>query len=669
MLSKKESQILKLLYENRHIYLTSKEIASELYVSERTARKYLHIVGDVIKKAHMGSIEAKQGQGYQLIIEEETLFEQFYQNEVNALPFSRDVTSIHEAKDRQYYILKQLFFEQSEVYVDKIATELFVSRSTVSNDLVEIKKLLKTYDIELKSKANKGIFVVGSEQRFRHFMMNYFFMNRLHDNFYTFSIYRNLLEGISIEEIVIIVLDECRESHLKLSDFIIYNIVLHIALAIKRIQSGFKIELDHSMHISQHSVEYQTALKIVERITVGIGMAFPIEEATYIAMHLQSKIASEFVFQKTPYNESEIREQLLTVLEEFDEETGYDLKHDTILIDGLMTHFTPLLLRLRNKTSIENPLFEEINGKYSRLFDLTIKYFSRMPVFQPYEVTKSEWAYLTIHLTAAVERYSNEHKPRILVICATGLGSSQMLKNRLDYELGSKILIEKVISYYEISEQELDEIDLIISTIHIPNMIHNIPTVYVSVFLDESDLKKINHELSHYKNVKQLINDNVETHLEEKDVQVALINQTFSPDLFLRLELPTTKDAVISQLLDCIENKEGQPINQVLSKQLKLREVYSSVAFSPYLAVPHPIEAVTNSAYAAVAIVPKGVFWDEEHPNIQLIVLLSPDKLGQVKLDKVSQMLVSIIEDDTYRQSLVKSSNYGEFIERFTKQL
>ena len=70
-----------------------------------------------------------------------------------------------------------------------IADELFVSRSTISNDLVEIKKLITPYQLELQSKSNKGIFIVGNEQNIRHFIMNYFFMERLHDNLFAFSMY------------------------------------------------------------------------------------------------------------------------------------------------------------------------------------------------------------------------------------------------------------------------------------------------------------------------------------------------------------------------------------------------------------------------------------------------------------------------------------------------
>ncbi len=106
---------------------------------------------------------------------------------------------------------------------------------------------------------------------------------------------------------------------------------------------------------------------------------------------------------------------------------------------------------------------------------------------------------MTIHLTAAMERLANQQKAKVIVICATGIGSSQMLKNRLEHELGSKIVIEDMISYYEISEQKLAGIDLIISSIKVPDVVLNIPIVTVSVFLDKKDIQKINRQLKQYK--------------------------------------------------------------------------------------------------------------------------------------------------------------------------
>lgn len=668
MLSKRETQILKLLFDHKHTYLTSQEIASGIDVSNRTARKYLHLLEDALKQESLATIEAKQGNGYQLKIEDARRFDEFYLEEVKSQMASKDITTIQESNDRQYYILNRLFFEQSAVYVDAIADELFVSRSTISNDLVEIKKLITPYQIELQSKSNKGIFIVGNEQNIRHFIMNYFFMERLHDNLFAFSMYANLLEGISVEEIVIIVLDECRESQLKLSDFIVYNLVLHIGLAIKRIQNGFFMDIQAPISFDEDSIEYQTALKILARIEHAVGITFSSEEADFIALHLKNKITAKTIFKKADATEEQIRAQLLETLKAIDQDTPFDLEHDTILIDGLMLHFIPLLTRLQNNSSIENPLLEEIKTQYPDLFELTVNYFSKMPVFKSYQVTEGEWAYLAIHITAAVERYFNEQKTHVLVICATGLGSSQMIKNRLEREFGSRILIEKVISYYEIAEQDLSHIDLVISSINLGNIVLNAPIVNVSVFLGKDDIQKINHEISSNKGSHFVAGRKESDRKELVEEQVELIERSFKPDLFYFVGEHSTKDAVLKELISKIEAVEGTDLQENFLKQLKLRESYSSVVFSEFMAVPHPIEALTKEGHVAVAVAPEGITWDKEYQNIQLVFLLSPDKFGKFEIDKVSQMLVEIMEDDTFRKALAFSDTFDNFIKAFIDQ-
>ena len=668
MLSKRETQILKLLFDHKHTYLTSQEIASGIDVSNRTARKYLHLLEDALKQESLATIEAKQGNGYQLKIEDARRFDEFYLEEVKSQMASKDITTIQESNDRQYYILNRLFFEQSAVYVDAIADELFVSRSTISNDLVEIKKLITPYQIELQSKSNKGIFIVGNEQNIRHFIMNYFFMERLHDNLFAFSMYANLMERISVEEIVIIVLDECRESQLKLSDFIVYNLVLHIGLAIKRIQNGFFMDIQAPISFDEDSIEYQTALKILARIEHAVGITFSSEEADFIALHLKNKITAKTIFKKADATEEQIRAQLLETLKAIDQDTPFDLEHDTILIDGLMLHFIPLLTRLQNNSSIENPLLEEIKTQYPDLFELTVNYFSKMPVFKSYQVTEGEWAYLAIHITAAVERYFNEQKTHVLVICATGLGSSQMIKNRLEREFGSRILIEKVISYYEIAEQDLSHIDLVISSINLGNIVLNAPIVNVSVFLGKDDIQKINHEISSNKGSHFVAGRKESDRKELVEEQVELIERSFKPDLFYFVGEHSTKDAVLRELISKIEAVEGTDLQENFLKQLKLRESYSSVVFSEFMAVPHPIEALTKEGHVAVAVAPEGITWDKEYQNIQLVFLLSPDKFGKFEIDKVSQMLVEIMEDDTFRKALAFSDTFDNFIKAFIDQ-
>ncbi|MFZ4847035.1 BglG family transcription antiterminator [Enterococcus casseliflavus] len=665
MLSKKEIIMLKMLYQNRNTYTSSKQIAKQLGVSDRTARKYVQGLGLILKNHKLGQICAKQGQGYRLNITDQRSFDRFYTEKTNTRPTAADLTTINEANDRQYFVLNQLLFGQKPVFVDDLAADLCVSRSTISNDIVEIKQLLKPYTIELKHRTSQGIYVAGSENSLRHFIMNYFFMNRLQDNLYAFSMYKHLLEGIAIEEIVIIVLDTCRKYFLKLSDFMIYTIVLHIGLAIKRLQAGFEIQLHLQEANLAQEVEYQSALEIVEKIRQQMGIVLPPEEAFYIAIHLKNKLVSETIREQIDLDDNEVKQQLLVVLQKIDQETGFCLAEDPLLIDGLMMHITPLLQRLNNGTSMENPLLETIKKDYSDFFQLTIRHFSDVPFFAPYKVTEGELAYLTIHLTAAMERLANQQKARVLVICATGIGSSQMLKNRLEHELGSKLVIEEMISYYEISEQKLAGIDLIISSIKVPDVVLNIPIVTVSVFLDKKDIQKINRQLKQYKTKKQYRSVLKQRPKTLSDKERELIETSFRPELFLWLAEETDKEAVLDQLLTRIESVEKRAVKEALGKQLALREAYSSVAFSDHLAVAHPIEPITNDAYAAVAILKQGIKWDDEHDQIQLIFLLSPDRLGQVELNKISQLLVPIIEDESFKDALIASGDFEHFMECF----
>ena len=398
-----------------------------------------------------------------------------------------------------------------------------------------------------------------------------------------------------------------------------------------------------------------------------MGLTFSSEEADFIALHLKNKITAKTIFQKADATEAEIRSQLLETLKAIDQDTPFDLEHDTILIDGLMIHFIPLLTRLQNNSSIENPLLEEIKSQYPDLYELTVNYFSKMPIFSSYRMTEGEWAYLAIHITAAVERYFNDQKTHVLVICATGLGSSQMIKNRLEREFGSRILIEKVISYYEIAEQDLSQIDLVISSINLGNIVLNAPIVNVSVFLGEEDIKKINHEISstkggHFNTCEE--NKQVEM-VEEK---VELIKRSFQSELFYFADKRLTKETVLKELIGKIEAVEQNDLQESFLNQLKLRESYSSVVFSEFMAVPHPIEALTNEGYVAVAVVPEGIDWSEEYQKIQLVFLLSPDKLGKFEIDKVSQMLVEIMEDDSFRKALAFSDTFDNFIKAFIDQ-
>lgn len=506
MLGNKEKAILKFFIRNADEMVTSRDVAEHLNLSDRTIRNYVKKLQDILIK-NGAEIISKPGKGYVLKINNASDFNTFLQrNKSNSL--KKNDLKLEDPKDRQYHILNKLLFEDEYVLFDDLCDELYVCRSTLSNDFSEIRKFLQSYNLRVVSKVKKGVYIEGSERDKRHFIMDYFFSNSFSISINKYVGNTLFLGNISFEEITIIVLDECRGAGLKLSDYIIQNLVLHIALAIKRIKDGFNLNIAEKDMSMEGKKELIVAKNILKRITLSSNIEFPEEEAYYVALHLKVKCLSKSAeYTKGLNSTDKIHDELVSILEKIECDTGYPIKNDHQLINGLMTHFYPLHMRLKHGVVLENPLLNEIKEKYGDILLLTKHYLSKLSILRDYKVSDSEWAYICLHFMAAIERYKENKKLNVLVICATGYGSGQMLSIRLKNEFGQHINIVDVIGYYEINDEKLNGIDLIISSIDLYTVVFSVPVIHVSVFLNNQEIDEIKsflntRTLGNYKKIK-----------------------------------------------------------------------------------------------------------------------------------------------------------------------
>lgn len=74
--------------------------------------------------------------------------------------------------------MKKLLLTNAYVKLDDLAEILYVSRSTLQNDLKELRKLLATYGLSLENRPYHGIRVKGNEARLRYCISDYIF-NRI----------------------------------------------------------------------------------------------------------------------------------------------------------------------------------------------------------------------------------------------------------------------------------------------------------------------------------------------------------------------------------------------------------------------------------------------------------------------------------------------------------
>lgn len=650
MLNKKEKQIIQYLTKDKEQFVTSKELAAHMGCSDRTIRTYYKTLVEKLDNHSGLDLISKQGYGYKLDILDDDAYADFLEeNHINDHHFNYQ--SVTDINDRYNFLLNKLLFEQNEIYFDDLADELFVSRSTLSSDFKKIREKFKPYHLKIESKANKGVYVMGQERNKRRFIMDYFIDSGFINTMHSYVDNELLNQKISFEELTIIVLDECREGGLKLSDFVIQNLVIYIALAIRRITEGFRIsKVSDDEVVLRGLAERRVAENILKRVSVSTGIHFPIEEVDYITLHLVSKGHGNSCHISEVLQE-QIRQELIDSISQINP----SVKNDFQLIEGLLAHLSTMYIRLQGKVVMENPLTAEIQANYRDMYQLAERVVSNMPTFSPYNLSPNEIAYIALHFMAAKERYKEQRKYNVLVICATGYGSAQMLKSRIENELGNLVSITDVIGYYEINDEKLKGIDFIVSSIDLSNLMFNIPVFTVSVFLNDEELKDIKQGIAHLNTSIA----NVEDHQAELSVK-DVFDDYFSEDYFFLMS-DATKEDVLKKLAESISVNENDQFEKRLLDMMKQREAMSSIVFGENIAVPHPLKAVGSKHHFAVAIVKDGVKWDEQYSSIKIIFLMSMSIHDNDGLPELTSAIVDLVDNPKLQEQMLACQSFDEF--------
>ncbi|EHJ56857.1 hypothetical protein HMPREF9318_02125 [Streptococcus urinalis FB127-CNA-2] len=656
MLGQKEILILQYLYQHKGDFVTSKELAKHLACSDRTVRTYIKSLLSSIEGSSGISILSKQGHGYQLTVNDQNDYLSLIKADSDHFG-----TENIDINDRRNYIINKLIFEQDDIFFEDLVDTLYVSRSTLSADFKKIRQDFVKYNLSIESRANKGVYVKGAEHDKRHFIMDYYFSGHFLKNIHQYVGDDFFKLPISFEEITIIVLDECRNQSLKLSDFVIQNLIVHIALAISRVNKGFRIS-ELKIDQSRFQKEISIARQILTR-TKGITKTdFPNEEINYIAVHLISESAQKS--KQDSQNRLSLLQDLVKACLEIDQLYGYQFSQDFTFLEGLLTHLEVLLERLKNDVRLDNPLLQDIQTQYKEAYLIAHGLMSHMITFQDYHLSEDEIAYVSLHLLAAIERFHQNHKLNALVICATGYGSAQMLRMRIENELGRQINVVDLVGYYDITADKLENVDLIISTIDLSNLVFTIPVFTVSVFLNDKEVQTIKQKLNQieFKQHRPKQSSNTLSLL-------STFEHYFDQKRFLILN-QSTKEDVLDHLIQMMDDdKNDTDYSESMKELISLRESFSSVVFDQDIAVPHPLKAIDTKAKIAVAIIRDGIYWEEDFESIRLVFLVSPSQFSNEGLSDITRVIVALTEQKEQKEKLIACKDFDDFKSIFLQEI
>lgn len=635
MLSGRQREILLLLSRHKEP-VTAEWIAKELSVSDRTIRKELKNMQADYNELGV-SISPIKGKGYCLHILDHEVFQQ----EINPL-LTEDPQDFSEQKARVYFLLKRLLLQEGYVKLEQFEREMYVSKSTIQKDLRLVREMLGKYRLSLMVKPHYGVNVAGSEYRKRLCFANYRLMeepsnpannSRIADESFTEQIKKIIINKVNVHKI-------------EISDVALGNLTNHIVIACKRMEQGFAMEELGQTIGDEHPFEKKVAMEIIEEVEALAGFAFPRAELEYIIIHLMgTKLLHENAL--TEYREfDETREIVSCMVARLKDELDWDFTSDREFLHALALHIRPAINRLRFEMNIRNPLVNDIKVKYPSAFEGAIIASICLEEWLSVKVEEDEIGYIALHIGVALERMKRKARKqkRVILVCASGVGSAKLLSYRLQEQFSRELEIVDCINYYKLADYDLSAIDLVISTIPISERL-TAPVQVVSNFLEAEDIKGIKKRLlSPNKN-------NKDSYLAEDHV---FIGKKFE-----------TKEAVIAFLSNILY--EQGLVSKEYGQLVLEREEIASTSFGNLVAIPHPTIPETNDTFWTVCTLARPIIWNENQ-MVQVVCLLNISRDAKGDLEEMYEQLISIIEDKKVIQQVIKAKSKTEVIRLFQSE-
>ncbi|NWO13950.1 BglG family transcription antiterminator [Virgibacillus sp.] len=494
---------LVLLLTENDLLFTIKELTKHFSVSQRSIYNDLMEVDDFLDKHKLPMLQRQKGKGVSL---------QLTKNELQHLKSLLDQEEFifHTPEERKYSALHFLLIQQSYVTIDQISNFLKVSRNTVISDMKHWKQWFQEHELSLMSYPYKGLRVEGRELSIRKALLAVFReekRNRIHMTNTEQSILNEFLSIQEINHLVRIVRMAEHKLQIIISDHSYFRVILHLGLAINRVKQRRMLGRDAISDRVLATREYEIACIVKKEINRAFGISFPENEVMYFASQLVSSSLQD-TNQYGNTNEQWLPLQMVTrtFIEELESIFHVSFIEDEQLFNGLMAHLRPAIYRLSNGTSIDNPVLDAIKENYHYVHNHVMQTIPIIEAQLGVGFNEDEASFITMYVTAALERQKKRtrRKPVVIIVCDTGMSTSQMLATQLKNLFRIRVLgAFPARQASEIVEEEI--VDLVITTV--PLTLQEIQVVNVNPILSKEDIKKLTLLLEKFEGHELLVFD------------------------------------------------------------------------------------------------------------------------------------------------------------------
>lgn len=478
-LSKTDAKIIKCLLVADD-FLTTNEISIQCNLSQRMVRSEIPQVKEIL--SNMGiELISKRSKGYRITDRGDL---SWISTIMQQTTISFDNFLSHEARGNA---LVEILFANDDHYIkmDDLAEMLYVSRSTIKNQLTDIIENGQKYHISYETKPRFGIRLTGTELSKRRFVLDSVFnLFSESDTLYQF-LDLFLSNKNHAESKIVLVLEK---NDIYMSDIALVDFLLYVTFMIQRISERKYVERasDDLINRYKNSIEVSAAGEISSIISKWYEIRVPENEIFCLGIMIIAKRSTRGIQYSFHPEAAEIAAK---VLQSIYVDTRISLT-DYAFRKEFETYIYQTMNVLRLNEKVRNPLYLEVKKRLPHSYTLAKITSNVFEETMHIPLSLSHLAYYATLFDSVLLENTKLKVYNTLLICGYGRAASSSVCYYLHKRIGDIIHVTDMCAYYQLPNYNLDHYDLAISTIpvqkHLP-----IPVVNISMFATQEDIQKI----------------------------------------------------------------------------------------------------------------------------------------------------------------------------------
>lgn len=611
---------------------TAKQLASRLGISEKTARKRLKQVENDVSQ-NGGEITSKPGKGHLFRVTDEVRFSEWYEGGQKAEKIIPTT-----GPDRVNYILHRLLYAKEFVKLDDLADELFVSRTTMTSDMKQVKYILHLHRLAITQRPGHGICVEGSEFDIRNCMVyDLIQKDKLTGNQdWSSSSMRQIVDSLALA---------FKKYNLNLAKQSFLSLLFYVSIALERLKIGCQVHFDTDfLGMLRNKIDEKVACAakmIGADMCQWAGCEYCEDEITGLMIQIRGKGVYNSIEPDTNTETVSERVESLTqsMLDAVYEVHGLDFRHDAELILSLSQHMVSFDVRIRHNLPSTNPILEQIKLEYSVAYHIAVSACIALQKEYGKPIPEAEIGYFAILFALAIQRMDKPPRKNVLVVCISGQATSKLFLHRYQTAFGPYVDHIYTCTAFQLSGFDFTglKIDYVFTTVPL-HLKLPVPVFEVSLLLDDCEVSK-------YRRI--LRGEGESFHL-----------QYFKESLFCGKISAISKEEALLVMCQMISKSISLPDDFLES--VLTREKLGQTDFGNLMAIPHPNRIIGTEKFVSVAILEKPVWWG--HNDVQVVLLISLEQ-DDPNIERFYQVVSDLMGSPAAIQALIKKPTFQTLLD------